>query len=224
MPLRMRPRRRLISLPPRCLLTWQCRRLSTVSTPHLWMLLCRRSHTVLSQDVSAQMGSRPASSFSLDVFVQTPTRRTVLHDTSTQLPLTEFFIGCIFSNDPFDRQRSSSAEGDIGSVSLPPLPDIAATCTLSSSSLDSDDHVRTLAPRVLLQPPPISNSMPRLQVSLLTPTCALHMAYLLKRHLCDSGYVQLSQSRPHSLLLVTSMWEHIMRAQLLRAREVLVLF
>ena len=29
------------------LLTWQCRRLSTVSTPHFWMLLCRRSHTVL---------------------------------------------------------------------------------------------------------------------------------------------------------------------------------
>ena len=47
MPLRMRPRRRLISLSPRYLLTWQCRRLSTVSTPHLWMLLCRRSHTVL---------------------------------------------------------------------------------------------------------------------------------------------------------------------------------
>ena len=65
--------------------------------------------------------------------------------------------------------------------------------------------------------------MPRLQVSLLTPTCALHMAYLLKRHLCDPGYVQLSQSRLHSLLLVPSMWEHIMRAQILPAREVLVL-
>ena len=102
------------------------------------------------------MGARPASSFSLDVFVQTPTRSTLLHDTSTQLPLTEFFIGCIFSNDPFDRQGSSSAQGDIGSVSLPLLPDIATTCTctLSSSSLDRDDHVRTLAPRVLLQPPP----------------------------------------------------------------------
>ena len=111
-------------------------------------------HSTLSQDVSTQMGSRPASSFSLDVFVQTPTRSTVLHDTSTQLPLTEFFIGCIFSNDLFDRQRSSSAQGDIGSVSLPPLPDIATTCSLSMSSLDCDDLVRTLAPRVLLQPPP----------------------------------------------------------------------
>ena len=116
--------------------------------------------STLSLDVSTQMGSRPASSFSVDVFVQTPTRSTVLHDTSTQLPLTEFFIGCIFSNDPLDRQgydrpRSSSAQGDIGSVSPPPLPDIATTCTLSKSSLDSDDHVRTLAPRVLLQPPPV---------------------------------------------------------------------
>ena len=69
----------------------------------------------------------------------------------------------------------------------------------------------------------VSNSMPRLQISLLTPTCALHMAYLLMRHLCDPGYVQLSQSRPHSLLLVPSMWEHIMRDQLQPAREVLVL-
>ena len=69
----------------------------------------------------------------------------------------------------------------------------------------------------------VSNSMPRLQVSLLMPTCAPHMAYLFKRHLCDPGYVQLSQSRPHSLLLVPSMWGHILRALLLPAREVLVL-
>ena len=62
-------------------------------------------HSTLSQHVSTQMGSRSASSFSVDVFVQTPIRNTVLHDVSTQLPLTEFFIGCIFSNDPLDRQN-----------------------------------------------------------------------------------------------------------------------
>ena len=105
------------------------------------------------------MGSRPASSFPVDVFVQTLIRSTVLHDVSTQLPLTEFFTRCIFSKDPldrqgFDRQRSSSAQDDIGSVSLPQLPDIVTTCTLTSSSLDCDDLVRTLAPRALLQPPP----------------------------------------------------------------------
>ena len=46
------------------------------------------------------------------------------------------------------------------------------------------------------------------------------MAYLLQRHLYDPGYVQLFQSR---LLLVPSMWEHIMHDQLLLVREVLVL-
>ena len=61
-------------------------------------------HSALSQRVSTQMGSRSASSFSVDVCVQTPILSTVLHDVATQLPLTEFFIGCIFSNDPLDRQ------------------------------------------------------------------------------------------------------------------------
>ena len=54
-------------------------------------------------------------------------------------------------------------------------------------------------------------------------TCALHMTYLLQRHLYDPGYVQLFQSRPHSPLLVPSMWERIMHDQLLPAREVLAL-
>ena len=54
------------------------------------------------------------------------------------------------------------------------------------------------------------------------PTCAPHMAYLLERHRCDPVYVQLSQSRPHSHLFVPSMWEHILCAQLLPARDVLV--
>ena len=64
-------------------------RLPTVSTPHLWMQTI--PHSTLSQHVSTQMGSRSASSFSVDVFVQTPIRSTVLHDVATQLPLTEFF-------------------------------------------------------------------------------------------------------------------------------------
>ena len=42
------------------------------------------------------------------------------------------------------------------------------------------------------------------------------MAYL--RHLCDPGYLNHA---PHNLLLTPSMWEHILSAQLLLAREVL---
>ena len=63
------------------------------------------SPSTLSQHVSTQIGSRFASSFSVDVFVQTPVRSVVLHDVAIQLPITEFFAGCIFSNDPLDRQN-----------------------------------------------------------------------------------------------------------------------
>ena len=63
------------------------------------------SPSTLSQHVSTQMGSRSASSFSVDMSVQTPVRSAVLHDVATQLPLTEFFIGCIYSNNPLDRQN-----------------------------------------------------------------------------------------------------------------------
>ena len=111
------------------------------------------SPSTLSEHVSTQMGSRSASSFSVDVFVQTPIRSMVLHDVATQLPFTEFFIGCIYSNSPLERQnpvRQSlpSAQDDIGNDSS------SLTCTLTKSSLDCDDLVRTLAPRALLQPPP----------------------------------------------------------------------
>ena len=213
----MCPRRHPISLAPSYLLTWQCRRLFTVSTPHLWTLPCRRSHMVLCLSTFLRRwGSRSASSFSLDVFVQTPTRSTVLHDTSTQLPLTEFFIGCIFSNDPFDRQGSSSAQGDIGSVSLPPLPDIATTCTLSSSSLDSDDHVGTSAPRVLLQPPPgleqyapppglvidahlcASHGIPVKAGTTTTPATFSYLSHQCKVHMPCCSHRQDSNSQPPS--------------------------
>ena len=91
--LRMCPRRRLISRSPRYLLTWQCRRFSTVSVPHPWAAVQTIPHSTPSLNVSTQIGSRSASSFSVDVFVQTPVRRAVLHDAATQVPLTEFFIG-----------------------------------------------------------------------------------------------------------------------------------
>ena len=62
-------------------------------------------HSIFSQDVSTQMGSRPVSSFSVDTSMQTSIRSVVQHDAATQLPLTEFFIGCIYSNSPLDRQN-----------------------------------------------------------------------------------------------------------------------
>ena len=63
------------------------------------------SPSTLSQHVSTQMGSRSASSFSVDTSVQTPIHCVVQHDAATQLPLTEFFIGCIYSNSPIDRRH-----------------------------------------------------------------------------------------------------------------------
>ena len=78
-----------------------------------------------SQHVSTQIGSRSVSSFSVDIFVQTPIRSAVLHDVAIQLPLTEFFIGCIFSNDPLDRQNlvrqpQSSVQGPRALMQPPP--------------------------------------------------------------------------------------------------------
>ena len=78
-----------------------------------------------SQHVSTQIGSRSVSSFSVDIFVQTPIRSVVLHDVAIQLPITEFFIGCIFSNDPLDRQNlvrqpPSSVQGPRALMQPPP--------------------------------------------------------------------------------------------------------
>ena len=64
------------------------------------------SPSTLSHHVSPQMVSLSAFSLSVDMFVQTPVRSVVLHDAATQLPLTGFLIGCIYSNSPLDRQNS----------------------------------------------------------------------------------------------------------------------
>ena len=74
--------------------------------------------STLSQHVSTQMGSRSAFSFSVDIFVQTPIRSVVLHDVAIQLPITEFFTGCIFSN--VVRQSPSSVQGPRALLQPPP--------------------------------------------------------------------------------------------------------
>ena len=143
-----------------------------------------------THDVLFPTCSRPVPSLLLDAAVQTPLYSVASHDGSTQLPLTEFFIGCIFSNDPLDRQASPSAHCNAGSAS-PPLPaDIATLCSPSSASHASDGHEHTTVPRVLPQPPPgLEKYVP-------------HMVYLLKRHRCDLVCVHPSQSRSHSHMSV----------------------
>ena len=92
------------------------------------------SPSTLSQHVSTQMGSRSASSFSVDTSVQTPRRCVVLHDAATQLPLTEFLIGWIFSNSPLDRQNlvRQSPPPMQGSHALPqPPPGLEQPLSLS---------------------------------------------------------------------------------------------
>ena len=148
-------------------------------------------------------------------------RSTVLHDVAIQLPITEFFSGFIFSNDPLDRpnfvrQSPSSVQDDIGSGS-PSL-----TCTLTRSSLDCDDLVRNLAPRALLQPPPgLEQFAPPPGLAIDAHLCTTHGTSVTAAPLRPRLRSAISVT-PHSLLLVQSMWEHIMHVQLLQVREVLV--
>ena len=102
-----------------------------------------------THDVLCSTCSRPVPSLLLDAAVQTPLHSVASHGASTQPPLTEFFIGCIFSNDPLDRQGLSSAHCNAGSASPPQPADIATLCSPSSTSHASDGLVDTTAPRVL---------------------------------------------------------------------------
>ena len=82
--------------------------------------------------------SFPASSFSVGASMQTSTHSVVQLDAATQLDLTEFFTGWIFSDNPLDRRHPfcQSPPSVLGShvVPLPPpgleqpvpSPDIAA--------------------------------------------------------------------------------------------------
>ena len=155
------------------------------------------------------MCSRPVPSLLLDAAVQTLLYSVASHDASTQLPLTEFFIGCTFSTDPLDRQALPSAHCDAGSASPPQPADIATLCSPSSASHASDGHQDTTASRV----PLVSRSF---------PVSAPHMVCLLKQPRCDLFCVHPSQSRPHSHMSVPPKWEHILCAQLLPTREVQV--
>ena len=151
-----------------------------ISTPPLDAATQTFPHIAVSQDVSTQLSLEEFSlrcvhahdpsgalappstndafcstpSLHLDAAVQTPLHSVASHDASTQLPLTEFFIGCILSNDPLDRQALPSAHCSAGNASPPQPPDFAALCSPSSASHASDGHEHTTASHVLLQTPP----------------------------------------------------------------------
>ena len=125
-PFRMCPRRLLINRSPRLFFDVAVQTSSHgIHISSLDAAVQTTPQSTLSQHVSTQMGSRSASSFSVDIFVQTPIRSVVLHDVAIQLPITEFFTGCIFSNDPLDRQNfvrqsPSSIQGPRALLQPPP--------------------------------------------------------------------------------------------------------
>ena len=158
----MLPPRRRTSLSPRLSLDVAVQTIfHSVRSSSLDAAVQTIPHSTLSQDVSTQMGSRPASSFSVDTSVQTPMRCVVQHDAATQLPLTEFFIGCIYSNSPLDRQnpvrQSPPSMQDPHALPQPPPgleqpvppPELAAYSHLLTNVSSSSSHT---------QQPPVSTT------------------------------------------------------------------
>ena len=87
--------------------------------------------------------------------------RRLLHsvafaDATTQLPLTEFFLGCINSKDPLDRSVSPPAHAHTYSASLPQPTDITTVCSPSSTSCTRGHHVCIPVSRAQLHTSPPS--------------------------------------------------------------------
>ena len=147
----MLPRRRRTSLSPRYLLTWQCRRFSTVSAPHPWTLPRRRSHTVL--------------------LLRTFLRRWVLALLPRSLLMCLFrllyAVMCSTMSPHNCRSRSSSLD-----VSTRTIPWTAKTLFVSPRH-KCKVHMPCCSRRQ------DSNSQPRLLSLPLTLTCLLHMVRLL---------------------------------------------
>ena len=102
------------------------------------------------------MGSRSASSFSVDTSVQISAHSVVQLDAATQLDLTEFLIGWIFSDSPIDRRHlfCQSPPSILGAhvAPLPPPgleqpapPPVIATQPQSLTNV-SGSHCPTLQP------------------------------------------------------------------------------
>ena len=172
-----------------------------------WMHLPGRSFGFLgppAHGITCSTCSRPIPPLLQDAAVQTASRSVASTDATTQLPLTNLSIGCIFSNDPLDRQGSSSAHCNAGSASPSHPADIAALCSPSSASCASDSHADTTAPRVSPQPPqglekyarqyashgiPVKAApvRPRLCTSISVPSCCASIRYLQKECMYRPG-------------------------------------
>ena len=141
---------------------------------------------------SAPRLPRPLPSLLLDAAVQTPLYSVASHNASTQLPLTEFFIGCIFSNDPFDRRSLA-----IRHSAMLAEPHLHNPLTL----------LRFAVPAAPATPATVTSTLrlhvchhSRLQVSRSMPVSAPHMVYLVKGHplrprLCTS--ISVTPPQPH---------------------------
>ena len=73
----------------------------------------------------------------LDAATQTFPHSAASADATTQLPLTEFFLGCICSKDPMHRSVPPPTHGNASNASLPQVIDIASIYSPSSTSRTS---------------------------------------------------------------------------------------
>ena len=113
--------------------------------------------------------------------MRTPSHSVATHDASTQLPLTEFFIGCILSNDPLDRQA----------------------CHWHIAMLGAPHRHNPLT--LLRFAAPAAPAMPATVTSTIRPTCVTTAvcrsrevcpSVRLTWYTCSSGTGATSQSRP----------------------------
>ena len=109
-----------------------------------------------AHDITCPTCSGPIPPLLQDAAVQTPSHSVASADATTQLSLTEFFIGCIYSNDLLDRSDPPPTHCSASCASLPQPTDTATICSPSSTSRTSDRHACTTAPRAHLHsaPPP----------------------------------------------------------------------
>ena len=141
----------------------------------------------------------PSPTLLLDAATQSPPHSAAFADASTQLPLTEFFLECVYSNDSLDRQPSLPSHGNFSGA---PLPIPSTWMPLSVSAVPVVVNVRTPVPRTQLNaapPPP-----PGLEVH--SPLISPH-GILVKGSARATVRIHPLPRRPCSHRLVPPKWE-----------------